>query len=165
MPDVTPDILMMFLANGLVVGTMYVMMALGLSIIFGMIGVINIAHGVFYALGAYFALQLRGTLGFGPALVISPIIVAVIGMAIEAGLMRRLYTGDPLLGLLFTFGLAMVIEQSIRIIWGPSGFSFDIPQPLYGSISLGDFIYSKYRFFIIIIACITVVGLWLFLRW
>ncbi len=164
MPNVTPEILLMFLANGLVVGTMYVMMALGLSIIFGMIGVINISHGVFYALGAYFALQLKGTIGFGPSLLISPIMVAVIGMAIEAGFMRRLYTGDPLLGLLFTFGLAMVIEQLIRIIWGPSGYSFDIPKALYGSILVGRLLYSKYRFFVLLLAVGTVGGLWLFLE-
>lgn len=164
MPNVTPEILLMFLANGLVVGTMYVMMALGLSIIFGMVGVINIAHGVFYALGAYFALTLRGTIGFGPALVISPIMVAVIGMAIEAGFMRRLYKGDPLLGLLFTFGLAMVIEQLIRVIWGPSGHSFDIPRALQGSIWVGHLVYSKYRFFILALAVGTVGALWLFLE-
>ncbi|MBM3302967.1 MAG: branched-chain amino acid ABC transporter permease, partial [Deltaproteobacteria bacterium] len=115
-------------------------------------------------LGAYFALLLRDTLGFNTALVISPIIVAAIGMAIEAGLMRRLYTGDPLLGLLFTFGLAMVIEQLIRIIWGPSGYSFDIPSYFAGSISLGQFIYSKYRFFILGLAVGTVIALWLFLE-
>jgi len=162
MREVTPAVVVLFLANGLVVGTMYVMMALGLSIIFGMIGVINIAHGVFYALGAYFALLLRDSLGFGPALAISPILVSLIGMGIEASLMRRLYRGDPLLALLFTFGLAMVIEQLIRMIWGPSGFSFDIPRYLGGSISLGNIIYSKYRFFVLGIAVATVGSLWYF---
>ena len=83
------------LLNGFVLGTLYVLMALGLSIIFGMIGVVNFAHGVLFALGAYLATAVSPAIGFGPTLIVSPLAVALIGMAIEAGLLRRVYAGDP----------------------------------------------------------------------
>lgn len=155
-----------YLLNGLVVGTLYVIVALGLSIIFGMIGIINFAHGAFYALGAYCAILVKDSLGLGfaGAMVISPIMVAIFGVVIEALFLRRLYTGDPLLGLLFTFGLAMVIEQLIRILWGPSGYPFDIPKALFGAVSIGSFIYSKYRLFTLLCTGAIIVGIWWFLE-
>lgn len=164
MPPLTAPTLLFYLANGLVVGMYYVILALGLSIIFGMIGVVNLAHGAFYAIGAYFALLLKDALGFGGALIVSPILVAAIGMAIEALFLRRLYTGDPLLGLLFTFGLAMVVEQLLRIIWGASGHPFDIPLVLRKPFILGSFIYSRYRLFTLLCAVFTIFGLWWFLE-
>ncbi len=161
---VSPLIVLEHLANGIVVAAYYVMLALGLSIIFGMIGVINLAHGAFFALGAYAALVLKDAIGFTPALLISPILVAVLGMAIESLFLRPLYKGDPLLGLLFTFGLAMVMEQVIRIIWGAAGLPFDAPAGLRGAVRMGDFIYSRYRLFTLGGAAATIVGLWLFLE-
>jgi branched-chain amino acid transport system permease protein len=164
MVPVSPLILLEHLANGIVVAAYYVMLALGLSIIFGMIGVINLAHGAFFALGAYAALMLKDAIGFGPALLISPILVAVVGMAIEALFLRPLYRGDPLLGLLFTFGLAMVMEQLTRIIWGAAGLPFDVPPFLRGAVHLGEFVYSRYRLFTLGSAVAAIVGLWLFLE-
>lgn len=164
MIPLSPLILLEHLANGVVVGAYYVMLALGLSIIFGMIGVINLAHGAFFALGAYAALVVKGAVGFGAALVISPILVAVLGMTIEALFMRPLYREDPLLGLLFTFGLAMVMEQLIRIIWGAAGAPFDVPQSLRGAVGVGEFAYSRYRLFTLGSAVAAIVGLWLFLE-
>jgi len=161
---ITPLVLLEHLANGVVVGTYYVILALGLSIIFGMIGVINLAHGAFFALGAYAALALKDAAGFGGALALSPILVAVLGMAIEVTILRRLYKGDPLLGLLFTFGLAMVTEQVIRIVAGAGGYPFDAPAALRGSVQLGGFVYSRYRLFTILCAALAIVGLWLFLE-
>lgn len=162
--SVTPLVILEHLANGVVVGTYYVILALGLSIIFGMIGVINLAHGAFYAIGAYVALALKGGLGFGGALIVSPILVAVLGMAIEVVFLRRLYSGDPLLGLLFTFGLAMVSEQVLRIVAGASGFPFDAPALLRGSLSFGGFVYSRYRVFTLLCAALAILVLWLFLE-
>ena len=161
---ITPLVLLEHLANGVVVGTYYVILALGLSIIFGMIGVINLAHGAFFALGAYAALALKDAAGFGGALALSPILVAVLCMAIEVTILRRLYKGDPLLGLLFTFGLAMVAEQVIRIVAGAGGYPFDAPAALRGSVQLGGFVYSRYRLFTILCAALAIVGLWLFLE-
>jgi len=164
MLPMSPLIVLEHLANGIVVAAYYVMLALGLSIIFGMIGVINLAHGAFFALGAYAALVLKDAIGFTPALILSPVLVAVLGMAIEALFLRRLYKGDPLLGLLFTFGLAMVMEQIIRIIWGAAGLPFDAPAALRGAVHMGEFVYSRYRLFILGAAVAAIMGLWLFLE-
>jgi branched-chain amino acid transport system permease protein len=161
---VTPAAILEHLANGVVVGTYYVVLALGLSIVFGMIGVINLAHGAFFAAGAYLALGLKGWLGFGGALVVSPVLVAILGMGIEVAFLRRLYRGDPLLGLLFTFGLAMVAEQVIRIVAGASGFPFDAPPGLRGSLDIGSLVYSRYRLFTLVITALVIALLWLFLE-
>jgi branched-chain amino acid transport system permease protein len=163
MTHVTLSAILEHLANGVVVGTYYVVLALGLSIIFGMIGVINLAHGAFYAIGAYFAVALKDSLGFGGALVVSPILVAVLGMALEALFLRRLYRGDPLLGLLFTFGLAMVAEQGIRMVAGAGGYPFDAPTVLRGSVDVGPLVYSRYRLFTLGCTAAVIVLLWLFL--
>ena len=104
--------------NGLVLGGYYLLIALGLSLIFSVGGVVNLAHGAFYALGAYLSLEITKYLGFGPAVVMSPIAVAMLGILFERFILRRFYTADPILSLLVTFGLAMVAEQTIRIIWG-----------------------------------------------
>src|SRR5437867_11116491 len=154
-----------FVLNGLVLGALYVLMALGLSIIFGMIGVINFAHGALFTLGAYVAFQLKGALGFGGALLTAPVLVGLLGMVIEATLLRRLYTEDPLQGLLLTFGLAMVIEQGIRIVWGLSPKSFELPPGFAGVLELGAALtYSKYRSFILLCVVLLIVGLVLFLE-
>ncbi len=164
MPPVSPAILLEHLANGLVVGAYYTTLALGLSLIFGLGGVINLAHGAFYALGAYLAVEVQRLAGFGGALVVSPLLVALIGMAIETAFLRRLYRSDPLLGLLFTFGLAMVGEQAVRIAWGASGQPFQIPAALRGFVTVGDFVYSRYRLVVIGITALAIVALWLALE-
>jgi branched-chain amino acid transport system permease protein len=161
---VTFAVLAEFLLNGLVLGALYVLMALGLSIIFGMIGVINFAHGALFTLGAYTAFQLTGALGFTGGLVLAPVLVGVLGMLIEATLLRRLYEQDPLQGLLLTFGLAMLIEQGIRILWGLSPKQFDVPPALVGVVRIGGLTYSRYRSFILLAAVLLIVGLVLFLN-
>jgi len=153
-----------FVLNGLVLGALYVLMALGLSIIFGMIGVINFAHGALFTLGAYVAFQLKDALGFGGALVVAPVLVGLLGMLIEATMLRRLYLEDPLQGLLLTFGLAMVLEQGIRLLWGRSPKQFEVPAGLAGALALGSLTYSKYRSFILVCAVVLIVGLALFLQ-
>jgi branched-chain amino acid transport system permease protein len=160
----TSAVLAEFLLNGLVLGALYVLMALGLSIIFGMIGVINFAHGALFTLGAYTAYQVQGALGFPGALVVAPIVVGILGMLIEATLLRRLYLEDPLQGLLLTFGLAMVLEQGIRLGWGLSPKQFDVPRGLTGALDLGALTYSKYRSFILIAVTLLILGLVLFLQ-
>jgi branched-chain amino acid transport system permease protein len=160
----TLPVLTEFVLNGLVLGALYVLMALGLSIIFGMIGVINFAHGALFTLGAYAAFQLKDALGFGGALVVAPVLVGLLGMLIEAVLLRRLYTQDPLQGLLLTFGLAMIIEQGIRILWGLSPKSFELPAAFVGALQLGALTYSKYRSFILLCVVLLIVGLVLFIE-
>ncbi len=100
--------------NGLLVGAYYLLIALGLSLIFALGGIVNLAHGGFYAIGAYLAVILADRIGFAGALVASPLAVGLIGVAVERLLFRRFYRSDPILSLLLTFGLAMVIEQGLR---------------------------------------------------
>ncbi|HXN16295.1 MAG TPA: branched-chain amino acid ABC transporter permease, partial [Usitatibacter sp.] len=149
--------------NGLLVGSYYIVLSLGLSLIFSLGGVVNLAHGAFYALGAYFAYEVQRRLGFGAAVVLSPVGVALVGMLIEQLFVRRLYREDPMLGLLFTFGLAMTAEQSLRLMWGSTGLPFPIPEALRGQLLLGDFIYSYYRLTVLGVSAVSVVGCWLLL--
>src|SRR5213080_4391220 len=131
-----------FVLNGLVLGALYVLMALGL----------------------YAAFQVKDALGFPATLVVSPVLVGVLGMLIEATLLRRLYLQDPLQGLLLTFGLTMVLEQGIRIVWGRSPKPFDVPPAFAGALSLGPITYSKYRSFILLAVVVLIVALTLFLQ-
>jgi branched-chain amino acid transport system permease protein len=153
-----------FFINGIVLGAIYVLLAIGLSIIFGMIGIVNLTHGILYMLGAYATVTLTPYIGFFPNLIVSPILVAVLGMGVEAAFLRRIYKGDPALGLLFTFGLAMFLEQLVRAVWGPQGIPFQIPEALRGALAAGPVIYSKYRYFIGLCAVLTIGGLWFFLE-
>src|SRR5512141_1000216 len=113
--------------NGLVLGGYYLLIALGLSLIFSVGGVVNLAHGAFYALGAYIALEVSRHLGFGASVLLAPAAVGVLGIAFERFLLRRFYTADPILSLLVTFGLAMVAEQFIRMVWGAAPLAYAMP--------------------------------------
>ena len=146
--------------NGLMIGGYYLLIALGLSLIFSLGGIVNLAHGAFYALGAYGAVVLTQHVGFGGALVLSPVLVGLLGIAFERLLLRRFYQSDPILGLLLTFGLAMIAEQVIRMIWGSSPLAYSIPSALKGQVVLGDFIYSRYRLVMLLVVIGAMIGLW-----
>jgi branched-chain amino acid transport system permease protein len=161
MPDLVQ--LLEHTLNGLVSGTLYVTLALGLSIIFGLLGLVNFAHGVLYALGAYMALVFSGY-GFGVSLLLAPIAVALAAMVVEVLFLRRFYEGNPVYGLLFTFGLALFGQEAIRIIWGPAGIPFGIPDALRGSVDIFGFPYSTYRVFVVTVTAFVVAALWLFLN-
>ena len=148
------------IVNGLLVGAYYILLSLGLSLIFSLGGVVNLAHGAFYAIGAYLAFEAEKRAGFFGAMALSPIGVALIGMLVERFALRRLYNRDPMLGLLFTFGLALVAEQSLRMLWGTTGLPFSMPEQLRGVLIAGDFIYSYYRLFILGTAVVAVGGVW-----
>jgi branched-chain amino acid transport system permease protein len=152
------------IANGLLVGAYYVVLSLGLSLIFSLGGVVNLAHGAFYAVGAYLAYEIERRLGFFGAMGLSPVGVALIGILIERFALRRLYNKDPMLGLLFTFGLALTAEQTLRMIWGSTGLPFSLPDQLRGQLILGEFIYSYYRLFVLGVAIAAVTGCWLLLN-
>jgi len=162
-PSLLP-LLLEQIVNGLLVGAFYIVLSLGLSLIFSLGGVVNLAHGAFYAIGAYLAYEAEQRVGFFGAMVISPVLVALIGLAIERLFLKRLYGKDPALGLLFTFGLAMVAEQSLRMIWGTTGLPFSIPDALRGQWMAGDFIYSYYRLTILAVSVFAVLGCWLLLN-
>ena len=150
--------------NGLVLGGYYLLIALGLSLIFSVGGVVNLAHGAFYALGAYISLEITKYLGFGPAVVLSPVVVAMLGILFERFLLRRFYAADPILSLLVTFGLAMIAEQLIRMVWGASPISVNMPAVFKGSVLLGDFIFSRYRLLLLAVVVVVLVSIWLLLH-
>ncbi len=150
--------------NGLVLGGYYLLISLGLSLIFSVGGVVNLAHGAFYALGAYASVEITRYLGFGPAVVLSPVAVAMLGILFERYILRRFYTADPILSLLVTFGLAMVAEQAIRIIWGSAPLAASIPPALRGSVIVGDFLFSRYRVMLLAVVAAVLLGVWLLLH-
>jgi len=145
--------------NGLIVGAFYALMALGLSLILNLSGVINFAHGGFLALGAYFAYALIPYLGFWGALVIAPVLVAFLGLVVERAIIRPLYGADPLYGLLLTFGLAYILEDVTRMIWGAQSVPFQVPAALTTPLSSDYFFLTGYRLFMIAIVAAAVGGL------
>ena len=152
------------IVNGLLDGTYYLLIALGLSLIFSLGGIVNLAHGAFYAIGAYLTLVISPYLGFGGSLLIAPVAVGLLGIIIERSLFQRFYRSDPILSLLLTFGLAMVAEQGLRMIFGAPPLSYSIPSYLRGQIVIGDFVYSLYRTLLLLIAMLCVAALWFLLQ-
>src|SRR5258708_8646443 len=150
--------------NGLLDGVYDVLVAVGLSVILWMGGIVNLAHGAFYAIGAYLTFVLSPWLGFGGAFVAAPVAVALLGMVIERTLFRRFYRSDPILSLLMTFGLAMVAEQLLPMIFGPPPLSYSIPPWLRGQVAIGSFIFSFYRVVLLGIPATCIAGLWLLLQ-
>jgi branched-chain amino acid transport system permease protein len=129
------QLLLFNLFNGLIVGAFYALMALGLSLILNLSGVINFAHGGFLAIGAYLGYTLMPTIGFWGALIVAPILTAFIGLAVERLLIRPLYGRDPLYSLLLTFGLAYIFEDVTRMIWGAQSLPFQVPAVLTRPLS------------------------------
>jgi len=150
--------------NGLVLGGYYLLLALGLSLIFSVGGVVNLAHGAFYAIGAYLSLTIGSRFGFGAGVVVSPLLVALLGIVFERFLLRRFYTADPILGLLVTFGLAMVAEQAIRLVWGPAPLPSTMPPQFKGSVVVGEFLLSRYRLLLLAVVVVVMSALWLLLH-
>jgi branched-subunit amino acid ABC-type transport system permease component len=151
------------LLNGLVLGLLYALVAMGFMLILGVMEVINFSHGVLFAWGAYFAFTLRPLIGFWPALLISPVIVGIMGLILEFAV-RRSYGKDPLFGLLLTYGAAMALEEIIRMIWGSVGRSIPAPAFVAGPIHFGFMPYSKYRLFLAGLAVLLILLVWLFLE-
>ena len=145
--------------NGLIVGAFYALMALGLSLILNLSGVINFAHGAFLALGAYLAYTLIPYIGFWGALVLSPILTGIFGLAVERVLIRPLYGGDPLYSLLLTFGLAYMMQDAIKYIWGAQSLPFQAPAWLMKSLSSQYFFLTGYRMFMMLIVALAVAAL------
>jgi branched-chain amino acid transport system permease protein len=151
--------------NGLIIGAFYALMALGLSLILNLSGVINFAHGGFLAIGGYLAYTLIPYVGFWGALVASPFLVAFIGIAVERVLIRRLYGRDPLYSLLLTFGLAFMIEDGTRFIWGAQSLPYQIPSWLSRPLSLQFFFLTGYRVFMVILVTAVVAALFVILNY
>ncbi|HEU5019283.1 MAG TPA: branched-chain amino acid ABC transporter permease [Pseudolabrys sp.] len=152
--------------NGLIVGVFYALMALGLALILSLNSVINMAHGGFLVIGAYLAFTLSPYLGFWGALIVGPLLAAVIGLIAERVLIRPLYKrSDPLYTLLLTFGLALIIEDMTRTIWGAQGLPFAIPAAFDSPVSTVYFFITGYRLLVVGITAVVIVGLYLLLRY
>jgi branched-chain amino acid transport system permease protein len=150
--------------NGLIQGAFYALMAVGLSLILGLNGVINFAHGGFMAMAAYFAYTLVPYVGFWGALIIAPILAGGVGYVVEQLIVRRLYLRDPLYSLLATFGLALIIQDLLRTIWGAQGVPLAIPDFLNQPLSQVYFFLTGYRLFVVALAIISTTGLFAILR-
>jgi branched-chain amino acid transport system permease protein len=148
---------------GLINGSFYAMLSLGLAIIFGLLRIINFAHGALDRLGAFVGYLLLAHLGVGywPALILAPAIVGLFGMVVERLALSHLYQVDPLYGLLFTFGLALVIEGTFRYYFGVSGQPYPTPAALAGGTNLGFMFLPIYRGFIVIASLVVCIATWL----
>ncbi|MGZ8992403.1 MAG: branched-chain amino acid ABC transporter permease, partial [Burkholderiaceae bacterium] len=167
------------LVNGIALGLLFALLALGFMLIVGLMETINLAHGSFFALGAYVALMIVApplppetaawwlalplAVRYAIALVLAPAVVGVLGMVLELAL-RRTYGKDPLYALLLTFGAAIVIEEAIRAIWGSRERVLPTPEALQGSVVIGDLLFARYRFYAAGAAALAIGALWLFIE-
>jgi len=151
---------------GLINGSFYAMLSLGLAIIFGMLRIINFAHGAQYMLGAFvgYLLLTHFGIGYWPALILAPLVVGITGMIIERLALSRLYDLDHLYGLLFTFGLALVIEGTFRYYYGVSGQAYTPPPALTGAVNLGFMFLPVYRGWAVIASLVICLGTWLLIE-
>jgi branched-chain amino acid transport system permease protein len=151
---------------GLINGSFYAMLSLGLAVIFGLLRIINFAHGALYMLGAFIGYLLLVHLGIGywPALVIVPLVVGLFGMAVERVALSRLYRLDPLYGMLFTFGLALVIEGVFRYYYGVSGNPYAVPALLAGGTNLGFMFLPNYRGGVVVASLVVCICTWLLIE-
>src|SRR6202045_2927703 len=142
---------------GLINGAFYAMLSLGLAVIFGMLNIINFAHGALFMMGAFVAWMLLEYAGIGywPALILAPLIVGAFGLVLEKLFISRLYKLDHLYGLLLTFGLALIIEGLFRNEYGSSGMPYQIPSAFEGATNLGFMYLPNYRAWVVIVAVVV----------
>jgi branched-chain amino acid transport system permease protein len=150
--------------TGLVLGMIYVLLAIGLSLIFGLMTVVNFAHGALFMLGAYFGVFLLSyTKSFWVALIVAPLMVGALGLLMERFLIRRLYGRSPDDPLLLTFGLSLILVEGVKVFWGKIGLTLDPPRALAGAVDLGFMAFPAYRLFLIAITIAVLIGLYFFL--
>jgi branched-chain amino acid transport system permease protein len=147
---------------GLVNGAFYAMLSLGLAVIFGLLDIVNFAHGALYMLGAFAAWILLDKFGvnYWYALLLAPLLVGALGVVIERVFLKRLYGLDPLYGLLLTFGLALILEGVFRELYGVSGQSYQVPEQLAGATNLGFMILPNYRAWVVLASLVVCLGTW-----
>ena len=147
---------------GLVNGAFYAMLSLGLAVIFGLLGIVNFAHGALYMLGAFAAWIMLDQFGmnYWLALVLAPLAVGILGVVIERLFLKHLYKLDPLYGLLLTFGLALVFEGVFREIYGVSGQNYNVPDLLAGAMDLGFMRLPIYRAWVVVVSLVVCLGTW-----
>ena len=147
---------------GLINGAFYALLSLGLSVIFGLLNIINFAHGAQYMMGAfvaYFALQWTG-LGYWPSLLLAPVVVGLFGIVLERTMLKRLYQLDHLYGLLLTFGVALVVQGVFRNQFGSSGLPYTAPAQLTGGYNLGFMFLPTYRAWVVVFSLVVCLATW-----
>jgi branched-chain amino acid transport system permease protein len=147
---------------GLVNGSFYAMLSLGLAVIFGLLGIVNFAHGALYMIGAYVAWIGLNTFGinYWASLVLAPLVVGALGVVIERTLLKHLYKIDPIYGLLLTFGLALIAEGLFREQFGVSGQQYEVPSLLQGATNLGFMVLPNYRAWVVFASLVVCLGTW-----
>jgi branched-chain amino acid transport system permease protein len=159
---VTPGLVEIQLLNGIVQGMIYALVAAGLTLIFGMLDIPNFAHGAFYALGAYVAFTVVSAGGnFWLAIVVVPLVVAGLGLLVDAFAMRRLARAGHVYQILFTLGLVLIVQEAIVLIWGADPTSVDVPAALAGGVPLGVVSFPYYRLFLVAAAAVVIGAVWL----
>jgi branched-chain amino acid transport system permease protein len=152
------------LLNGLVLGLIYVAIAVGLTIVFGMLRLVNFAHGAFYAIGAYVGLVVAQSWGLGPAFIAAPIAVALFAVVLDRVLLRPFYGKDVTAQILVTFGIALIVEETLRLIFGSTTQQYPAIASLATSVSLGPILYPAYRLVFAGGVILMLVVVWLFLE-
>ena len=165
MADITPQLLAIQLVTGLALGAVYALLAVGLSLIFGMLTVVNFAHGAFFMVGAFFGLYFLGLTGsFWFSLILVPLVCALMGLLVERFLVRPLYGRGIDYPLLLTFGLSYVLVDAMRFMFGIEGLPSSTPAALRGATNLGFGHFPTYRLFLIAATAVLIGGLWLFIE-
>ena len=163
--DITFNLIAQQFVTGLALGSIYVLVGVGLSLVFGLLTIVNFAHGAFFMVGAYVGVFVFARTGnFWICMVVVPLITGVIGMVVERFLIRPLYGRGIDYPLLLTFGLAYVMMDLARMIFGVQGEQFDTPEILQGAVSIGVGMFPLYRLFLIVVTTVVLLALWLFLE-
>jgi branched-chain amino acid transport system permease protein len=158
------EVLLVSLLNGLVYGMLLFMLASGLTLIFSMMGVLNFAHASMYMLGAYFAYEVSRGIGFWPALVVAPLLCGLLGALIEMYGLRRVHPNGHIAELLFTFGLAFIIEKAVQMAWGLLPVAYRVPAALDGPLfSIYGTNFHAYRGFMLLVSALMFVAIWMLL--
>ena len=160
------SLIMIQVMSGLSVGMFLFLVSVGMSLIFGVTRVVNLAHGSFYMVGAYMMVSLVELLperwwGFWLALLLAPIGVALVGGVVEVALLRRIYHRDPLMQLILTFGLILVVSTLVLLVWGPDNKSVERPEALAGSVTLFGQFFPSYYLLVLVLAPLVAVGMWM----
>ena len=159
------SILVEQLLNAVALAALLFLVSVGLSLVFGILRVVNFAHGAFYMLGAYVSFTTVALSGnFWLSLLVVPPVVGIFGALLERSTLRFIYRRPPIYQLLLTFGLALMLEEGVRLVYGPTAKPVDPPALLQGAVTLAGFAYPRYRLFLVVLGIVVALGLWLLLR-
>ncbi len=165
MSDITLNLVLLQIVTGIALGAVYALLALGLSLIFGMLNVVNFAHGAFFMVGAFLGVYFQAATGsFVLSLLITPLVVGTVGLLAERFLVRPLYGRGIDYPLLLTFGLSYVLVEAMRVLFGIEGMPSSTPAALRGAVNLGFGHFPLYRIFLIAATAVVVLALWLFIE-